>query len=200
MRALDADQRPTRRRPRSRASDAPRRRALLDGARDAWRAARQVEGLGEVVERAVAHRADGALAVAVRGGDDHRHVGCVAAQLARGSSRPSPSFRRMSSSTQSTSAAASARRASPMPSAGAAPRSRRRRWRATRPSRMARSSSTMRMVRARWSSRPGFYAAGSVTRKRVRVAVARVDERAAVRLDEGAREPEPEAGALPAWW
>jgi hypothetical protein len=48
--------------------------ALLDSALDGGEQQREVERLGEVVEGAVAHRLDGALAVAVGGSDDDGNV------------------------------------------------------------------------------------------------------------------------------
>ncbi len=49
-------------------------RVLLERALDGRQELLQVERLGEVVERAVPHRRDGPLAVAVSGRDDDRHV------------------------------------------------------------------------------------------------------------------------------
>ena len=69
------------------AAQRPRERALLDRALDGGEQQRQIERLGEVVEGAVAHRADGALAVAVGGGDDHRHVAVRARRAARAGNR-----------------------------------------------------------------------------------------------------------------
>ena len=48
--------------------------ALLDRALDGGEERREIERLGQVVEGAVAHGADGALAVAVRRRHDDRHV------------------------------------------------------------------------------------------------------------------------------
>ena len=49
-------------------------RSLLDRALDGGEQQREIERLGEVVERAVAHRLDGALAVPIRGGHDDGDV------------------------------------------------------------------------------------------------------------------------------
>jgi hypothetical protein len=81
-----ADQLPDRQHRRRRADQARARRrrrrggrrlrqpALRDRALDGGEQRREVERLGQIVEGAVAHGADGALRVAVRGRDDHRHV------------------------------------------------------------------------------------------------------------------------------
>src|SRR5207244_851105 len=79
-----ADQPATSHRRRRWPRERPGERALLDGALDGGEEEREVEGLGEVVEGAVAHRLDGALAVAIGGGDDHRHLAMdTGAQLAQ---------------------------------------------------------------------------------------------------------------------
>src|SRR5262249_27113611 len=54
--------------------EAARERALFDRALDGCEKDRQAERLRQVVERTVAHRADGAFAVAVGGRNDDRHV------------------------------------------------------------------------------------------------------------------------------
>ena len=57
--------------------------ALAQGALHRGEQEGQVEGLGDVVEGAVAHRLDGAIAVAVGGRHDHRDLAVLAAaQLA----------------------------------------------------------------------------------------------------------------------
>ena len=182
------------------------RRALAQGALHRGEQEGQVEGLGDVVEGAVAHRLDGAIAVAVGGRHDHRDLAVLARRAARGAGR---ARRRRAGGCRAgcsrRARRATRRRASARPRGGqrAVPEALDGGGEALADPALvvddehrAHGRASGRVAGAAASRPRRARRAGNESSKQVTPALPGVGERAAVRRGDGARERQAEARAL----